>query len=328
MNRAGHKIFYFCSTPHALFSAPLLAMPPPAHHTNDVAPMKVVGFTIIKNAILYDYPVVEAIQSVLPLCDDFVVSVGKSDDATLELIRGLGNPKIRIMETEWDLSKREGGEVLALETNKVINEMGKAFDWAFYIQADEVLHEQHIDAVREAMLQHRHHSLVDGLLFRYLHFYGSYDYIGTSSRWYSREIRVFKPGRGVYSFRDAQGFRKANNEMLWVKEIDACIHHYGWVKAPEAMQEKQLNFNKLWHNDQWIEKHVGHAREFDYSNVDSLVRFTGTHPKVMQPRINAMNWTFDFDVSFSRLKPKDRVKGLLKRWFGWDLNYRNYKVLP
>lgn len=304
-----------------------LATPPIAQPLADAAPMKVVGFTIIKNAIQYDYPVVESIQSVLPLCDVFVVSVGKSDDATLALIQGLNHPKIRIMETEWDLSKREGGAVLAIETNKAIAELGHAFDWAFYIQADEVLHEQHLHAVQEAMQQHRRDAQVDGLLFRYVHFYGSYDYIGTSSRWYSHEIRVFKPGRGVYSFRDAQGFRKGNNEMLQVKEIDACMHHYGWVKPPAAMQEKQLNFNKLWHDDQWIEKHVGNAREFDYSNVDSLVRFTGTHPKVMQARVQAMNWTFDFDVSFSRIKLKDRVKAWLKRWLGWDLNYRNYRVL-
>ncbi len=30
--------------------------------------MKVVGFTIIRNAVKYDYPVVEAITSVMPLC--------------------------------------------------------------------------------------------------------------------------------------------------------------------------------------------------------------------------------------------------------------------
>ena len=79
--------------------------------------MKVTGFTFIRNAIKYDYPVVEAITSILPICDDFVVAVGNSDDGTLALIQSIHPTKIRIVETIWDDTKREGGKVLALETD-------------------------------------------------------------------------------------------------------------------------------------------------------------------------------------------------------------------
>ena len=103
--------------------------------------MKVTGFTFIRNAITYDYPIQEAIQSVLPLCDDFVVAVGNSEDATLDLIQGLGNPKIRVVETVWDDSLRENGAVLAVETNKAYQAIAKDSDWCFYIQGDEVLEE-------------------------------------------------------------------------------------------------------------------------------------------------------------------------------------------
>ena len=48
--------------------------------------MKVSGFSFIKNALIYDFPIVEAIKSILPICDEFVVAVGESDDDTLELI--------------------------------------------------------------------------------------------------------------------------------------------------------------------------------------------------------------------------------------------------
>ena len=61
--------------------------------------MKVAGFTFIKNALIYDYPIVEAIQSILPLCDEVVVAVGKSEDKTLELIQSIHPSKIRIIET-------------------------------------------------------------------------------------------------------------------------------------------------------------------------------------------------------------------------------------
>jgi hypothetical protein len=44
--------------------------------------MKVAGFTFIRNAVKNDYPVVEAITSILSICDEFVVALGNSDDGT------------------------------------------------------------------------------------------------------------------------------------------------------------------------------------------------------------------------------------------------------
>jgi hypothetical protein len=40
-----------------------------------------------------DYPIVEAIKSILPICDDFVVAVGNSDDDTLfsMIVNNIGN---------------------------------------------------------------------------------------------------------------------------------------------------------------------------------------------------------------------------------------------
>ena len=90
--------------------------------------MKVTGFSFVKNALIYDYPVVEAIKSILPICDEFVVAVGKSDDKTLELIKSIAPEKIRIVETVWDESLREGGRVLAVETDKAFKAIAKDSD--------------------------------------------------------------------------------------------------------------------------------------------------------------------------------------------------------
>ena len=67
--------------------------------------MKVSGFTIIRNAIKYDFPAVEAISSALPLCDEFVVAVGDCNDGTLELIQSISSPKIKIVRTVWEEEK-------------------------------------------------------------------------------------------------------------------------------------------------------------------------------------------------------------------------------
>ena len=290
--------------------------------------MKVTGFTFVKNALIYDYPVVEAIKSILPICDEFIVAVGKSDDETLDLIKSINPSKIRIVETEWDESLREGGRVLAVETNKAFAEICSDSDWAFYIQGDEVVHEKYLPIIKENMERYADDKQVDGLLFRYLHFYGSYDFVGASANWYPNEIRVIKNNKSFYSYRDAQGFRKGDNQKLKVVPIDAYIYHYGWVKDPRAMQKKRQNFNKLWHDDAWIDENIEKVETFDYEgHVRELKRFTDGHPAVMQPRIDKLNWEFDYDITQNRRSTKDQAKGILKKYLGVDTSYRNYEIL-
>lgn len=289
--------------------------------------MKVAGFSFIKDAITYDYPVVEAIQSILPICDQVFVAVGQSGDDTLNLIRSIAPDKIVIIETIWDETQREGGRVLALETDKAFQAIPQQYDWCFYIQGDEVVHEKYHATILEAMHQYHEEDIIDGLLFNYKHFYGSYDYVAEASNFYKREIRIIKNNKTIFSYKDAQGFRKKENEKLNVAAVDAFIYHYGWVKQPKAMQAKQLNFNKYWHDDEWIEKNIAKAEEFDYSNIKTIARFTDTHPAVMLKRIEAINWTFNYDLSRSVITVKDRFKKLLHSTLGIDLNYKNYKLI-
>jgi hypothetical protein len=286
--------------------------------------MKVSGFTFIRNAIKFDYPIVEAIRSILPLCDEIVVAVGNSEDETLQLIQNI-DPKIRIIETIWDDSLREGGRTLAIETDKALAAISPDADWAFYIQGDEVMHEKYIPVVRKAMEEFKDNKSVEGLLFNYLHFYGSYDYVGTSISWYLDEIRIIRPRKDIFSYRDAQGFRKIPNEKLQVKKIDAYIYHYGWVKPPEKMQLKQESFHKMWHDDTWMEENIKKTNAFDYKeNIDALALFKDTHPAVMQQRILQKNWKFDYDISFNKTKLKDRFKRIARKYFGLDIRYKNY----
>lgn len=291
--------------------------------------MKVSGFTFIKNAVQFDYPVTEAIRSILPLCDEMIVAVGDSGDHTRDLIMAIGSGKIRIIDTVWDGTLREGGAVLADETNKAFRAISGSADWCFYIQADEVLHECYHDTVRAAMLRWKDSPEIDGLLFRYKHFYGSFDYTAGSSKWYRNEIRIIRHNPDIYSYRDAQGFRKGNAKKLKVKEIDACIYHYGWVRPPEKMMDKTRNFGHYWGGDSYTEEvERTYTGDFDYSQIDVLEKFTGTHPAVMQERIDRMNWKFKFDLSYNRRSLKDRLKNIIEKITGNRIfEYRNYEKI-
>ncbi|MEI6764830.1 MAG: glycosyltransferase family 2 protein [Bacteroidota bacterium] len=289
--------------------------------------MKVSGFTFIRNAVKFDYPVTEAIRSVLPLCDEFVVALGNSEDETRELILSIGSPKIRIIDTVWDDSLREGGRVLAAETDKAFAAISSDSDWAVYIQGDEVIHEKYHPAILTAMQQWKDNPKVEGLLLRYLHFYGSYDYTGDSRKWYRREIRVVRNSKKVTSFRDAQGFR-FDNRLMRVKAVDAWVYHYGWVKSPTAQQNKQQYFHKLWHDDSWMESNIPKVDEFDYSGIDSLARFTGTHPQVMHNRISGQNWEFSFDPLQKRFTLLSRILYWIEKTTGWRIGeYKNFRII-
>jgi glycosyltransferase involved in cell wall biosynthesis len=289
--------------------------------------MKVSGFTIVRNAIKFDYPVIEAIQSVLPLCDEMIVAVGKSQDGTLELIRSVKSDKIKIIESIWDESIREGGKLLAVETDKAFAHISRESDWAFYIQADEVLHEQFLPVVRESMIKWIADKRVDGLLFNYTHFFGSYDYEADSRKWYRKEIRIIRNDPSISSWRDAISFRRGGTRLT-VKPVPASIYHYGWVKPPEAQQEKQRSFHKMWHNDKWINTSIPASKEYNYSTIDSLKMFSGTHPAVMTSRIQKKNWTFEHDPSVKNFSVKVRLLHWLEKLTGWRVGeYKNYTIV-
>lgn len=288
--------------------------------------MKVVGFSFIRNAVKFDYPIVESITSILPICDEFIIALGNSDDNTEDLIKSIDSNKIRIIHTTWDDNLRKGGKVLAVETNKAFNQIKDA-NWAFYIQGDEVIHEKYLPIIKESMEKWKDDQKVEGLLLNYTHFYGSYDFVGDSRRWYRREIRIVRADKNISSFRDAQGFRK-NDRKLNVKHIDAWVYHYGWVKPPFEQQEKQKYFNSLWHDEEWIKKNVKQTNQFDYSTIDSLSIFEGTHPKVMQERINKLNWKFDFDPTKKNFGLKTKLLHWVEKKSGWRIGeYKNYKII-
>lgn len=291
--------------------------------------MKVSGFTFVRNAVKNDYPIVEAILSVLPLCDEFIVALGNSEDDTEKLIKSIDSDKIRIIHTIWDDSLREGGKTFALETDKAFQAISEDSDWAFYIQGDEVIHEKYLPTIQSEMEKAKDNPGIEGLLLKYKHFYGSYDYFASSRRWYRKEIRVLKNIKGVHSYKDAQGFR-INNRKIKVKEIEAYVYHYGWVKPPKGLNSKVRNFNKFYHDDSWIENQIPESNTFDYKNADVLIKFEESHPQVIQKRINQCNWKFSVDPLKTANTMSPRRKFL--KWFenqtGIRLfEYKNYRIV-
>jgi len=285
--------------------------------------VKVCGFSFVKNGVKYDYPIVEAISSILPICDHFIVAVGDCTDGTRELVESIGSEKIQIIDTVWDPMLKERGRVLASETNKAFDAIPGEYDWCFYIQGDEVVHEKYLPVISTAMEDNLSDKAVHGLIFNYSHFYGTYDYVADSRRWYRSEIRIVRNNKGIRSWNDAQGFRWKDATKLTGKFIDASVYHYGWVRPPKKMMEKLEGSKNYWAVDSKHIKTINQtSSEYDYAEgIDSLVRFNDSHPSVMQKRLDQLNW----HPELSEKKKKLSGKYYFLYWFEKLFHYRPFE---
>ena len=279
--------------------------------------MKVSGFTFIRNAIRYDYPVVESIRSILPIVDELIVNVGRCEDGTLELIRSIGDPKIRIVESVWDEALRKDGLIYAQQTNIALAQC--TGDWAFYLQADEVLHEKDYERIQKALRDHLSDPVVLGFTFRYLHFYGDY---WTVNPWgYHRAVRIIRNDGQMESCGDAVGFwLKADQGYLQtvhkerVRPSGATIYHYGYVKPPRVLLDKFRYQVACYHGDHpGTEQARMLAKEtYEFEDYDIMKNFVDAHPAVMMQRVS----------QYSVLKPRRNrwlesafYRAVLKRGF-------------
>lgn len=275
---------------------------------------EVSGFTIVRNAIQLDYPLRAAILSVLPLCDEFIINCGKSSDETLKLCREIQSEapdKIRIFESEWNLDKQTAGLQLKQQTDLALSRcQGR---WCFYIQSDEVIHEADHGSIRQQMAKADKDESVDGLVFDYLHFYGSYAYTIRGRNWYRREVRLFKNERGIEAFRDAQGFRK-NGRRLTALPAHAQVFHYGYVRTPNSLQVKSQEMSRL-----WGEKPPEDPGAFELHRHFGLKKFRDTHPQWMRSRIALGGIAFD-PKSCRRKWDRNELKNLVT--LAWESIFR------
>ena len=242
--------------------------------------MKVSGFTIVRNAIKFHYPVLASIQSILPICDEFIVNVGDSQDGTLDLIKSIQSSKIRIIQTIWDMS--EGPTVLSKQTNIALKECKG--DWAFYLQTDEVIHEKDLSRLKQCMERCLSDNTVDALRFKWLHFYGSYWRYRIDAGWYQKQDRIVRNNGTVESYGDAFAFRRCDGAPLRSQATGVLLYHYGWVQTPQIMADRKKNAAVIGYAS--VTDKVS-ENQHQYGNLKRFPVYFGTHPSTMRNLIES-----------------------------------------
>jgi glycosyltransferase involved in cell wall biosynthesis len=314
--------------------------------------VKISGFSFVKNGVKLYYPIVEAIKSILPICDEFVVAVGKGDedDETKARIAAINNPKIKIIDTEWDLKKYPRGMENAHQTD--IAKEHCTGDWLFYLQADEVIHEKYLPIIENRCKELAANKDVEGLLFKYKHFWGDYNHYHGGHGWYPHEIRIVRNDKDIHSWESAQSFRRIENfdgisyrqqedtHKLNVALVDAYVYHYGWVRPPHLMVNKKKALDTIHKGSKRVqEMYQNVADVFDYGPLDRLKIFEETHPEVMTEMISNMDWQDKLQLTgkpnplreaHKHERIKYRLISLMEKWLygGKQIGgFKNYKMV-
>ena len=287
--------------------------------------MKVSAFTFIKNGQLLGYPFLQSINSILPIVDEFVINVGESEDDTLSIIKSISNPKIRIIQSKWSEKMHDRGYVYGQQ--KMIAQFNCTGDWLFYIEGDEVYHENELDQISQSMKKHLNNSSVEALVIDFFHFYGNANSYLDSPGWYRSEARIIKNSVRSYAPDGLYWLvldKNSNKKSRYPKAKRTGVHcyHYGWVRSEEQMNIKSKKVQKY-----WGKKHI----QINYSKMDQRIikEFYGTHPKIIQEWLPKDAGIFKVDPSYqlTTKQKKHRFMIQLEKLFSIDLSKKHYKLI-
>ena len=285
--------------------------------------MKVSAFTFIKNGQLLGYPYIQSIKSVLPIVDEFIINVGFGEDNTLDEIKKINDPKIRIIQSHWNDNMIDRGFVYGQQ--KMVAQYNCTGDWAFYIEGDEIYHENDLDRIYISMKENLNNPDVEALIFDFYHFYGNGNSYLDSPGWYRAEARIIKNSLRTY----------APDGLFWLvldsnkkgrypraRHTGAKCYHYGWVRSEHQMNLKSEKVQKYW---------GGKAKKIDYSKMDQSIikEFKGSHPKIIKDWLPNENEVFRADPNYkpSKKQKKHRVMITIEKFFGLELSKKHYKLV-
>lgn len=285
--------------------------------------MKVSAFTFVKNGQILGYPFLQSIQSVIQIVDEFIINVGDSEDNTLEMIKSLSNPKIRIIQSTWNESMKDRGYVYGQQ--KMVSQFNCKGDWAFYVECDEIYHEKDLEIIKKAMSDNLFDKKVEALVFDFYHFYGNANSYLDSPGWYRSEARIIKNSIRTYSPDSLFWLvldKNKKGRYPYAKHTGISCYHYGWIRPEEKMNLKSQKVQKYWGNDH---------HNIDYSQIDQTIirEFDGEHPEVIKSWLPKDKGVFKADPGYklNSKQKKHRLMIKLEKLFNLELSKKHFKLI-
>lgn len=262
--------------------------------------VKLSAFTIIKNAILFDYPIVESMKSILPTVDEYIVNVGICNDGTKEMLERefADEPKVKMFDSEWE-GKEYGTTFFSHQTQLTLDKCEG--DWVVYLQADEAIHEYDRPRIRKWIARAEAEG-AQGLTLEYLHFAKNPQTVKRTYKdgfdAYDREIRVFRNDGNLFSFGDGQSFsfledyldprgpQPALHRAERFLDTDIKVYHYGYLRDGKKLLQKKRYLDGFYKvSEPGREDRIEEA-DGEYSfDENSLKPCNEPHPATMHDRL-------------------------------------------
>ena len=285
--------------------------------------MKVSGFTFLRNAVINGYPFEESIRSILPIVDEFICVIGKGEDDTRERVMAIADPKIRIVDSQWNENMQDRGFVYGQQ--KMIAQFNCTGDWAFYLEGDEVLHESEVSNIRETMQKNLDDPEVEALYFDFFHFYGTPHQLGIAGyrrapRIIRNSIRSIAPDGLFWTVMD----KNKKGRYPRAKHAGGNIYHYGHCRSVSKMDEKLKQVGRYWGSK--------HENFKGYGSIDvrELRSFNGSHPAAMESWLETEAETeFRQDPNYrvTRRDRRNRMRFWIEDILGVEISKKHYQPL-
>lgn len=233
----------------------------------------------IRNGVRLDYCFVEAIRSMLPICDQIVVSESDSDDGTKEVLHSLSqqHSQIRIVAFPWPDPR---GDTLFYP--RWLNSARKHLDtdWACYLDADEVFHEKSYSLISKVVSQGK-----VAKCYRWNFWSDAQSLIPAGE---CCGVDVIRIGPRHLDFPSDYPTPESAEISALAQKVPISIMHYGFLRKRKAFFEKAKSVQRIWANgyDSRLE-----AADKDGGNwmknpivapwINRLDKFKGTHPEII-----------------------------------------------
>ena len=251
-------------------------------------------YQFIRNGDYFDYPWRESLLSVIPIADQISVVECNSDmDNTYEELIEFRDEfstieKFKIIRQDWVKDYRE----LSSRANYASLFLNTDFKWQ--LQADEVLHENQYDYIRNFLSTVYNQTTFTCIKIKYHHFIGNFS--TTFPFVYSEIKRIYRTGSGWRLIGDACELAGESEDKVINSEIE--VFHYGKVHSYEKGFKKEISFQNLYKDIGFPDPKMKIMQETlgkdmcDYLFLfeESIKKgetkeFKGIHPKVMEKRI-------------------------------------------
>ncbi len=251
--------------------------------------MTLGGSMFIHNSIEFDYCVAESIQSLLDVCDEVSVVDAGSTDGTRAYLDELAKttPKLRITSAPWTPTPGNGFKWLIKLANLAREQL--TTEYHFSLQADEVLHVEDYDEIREFS-----NRGTDVGFIRRLNFWKDaqhWCHVG------GRDLCRIAPIEVGNVQGDGNLDNNAPGRVIYTG-ID--VYHYGALRHLEPLRKKtaEQEFN-VWGVDPMNLPDSGTSllsksrKEWDDFYDKDLLPFEGTHPPIMKNWLTERGYKYD-----------------------------------